>query len=393
MSAPSPPRDPLDGSARPLALGLVISLAAHAIVILPLLLAVMTARPEPPAFRAQLRQADAPLEASEPQQQLGIERSDASSLTWIGYDTYVEHLARRAAYEQAAFTAADQPAQASAERAAPAPDPAASPAADAIAASEAAEAPAPDASEPAPDARDAERSAAAGAPDDPAATGPPAPQQIPSGAAGAVPADTPAALAPSGDENPLVPVADPADPGPMPRGAADATEPDAAAPDPREIASLVARLLRQVQHGRGAAAVAALATEAERPAPPRDDGSPGAAASNKDSDPTSTVDVPIDEIKAGQPIAAEGLELAPQRPEFPMVVKLTASPCNPLVVLHFKRDGRPLLCEIIETSCDSRVDTALLSSLYRWRASGAPLEQLEGDETIGVRIRIVLTRR
>lgn len=40
-----------------------------------------------------------------------------------------------------------------------------------------------------------------------------------------------------------------------------------------------------------------------------------------------------------------------------------------------------------------RVDRALLSSLYRWRAKGERLGELTGDETVNVRLRIVLSSR
>ena len=44
-------------------------------------------------------------------------------------------------------------------------------------------------------------------------------------------------------------------------------------------------------------------------------------------------------------------------------------------------------------SGDRTADSSIRSSLYRWRASGAPLKELEGEETIDVRIRILLNRR
>ena len=97
--------------------------------------------------------------------------------------------------------------------------------------------------------------------------------------------------------------------------------------------------------------------------------------------------------KLGRPLAAHGLELRPQRPTFTTLTLLTAAPCNPLCEIVFRRDGKPTSARLIDTSCDPRIDEAILSSLYRWRASGQPIRELQGDQTHSVRIRILLTRR
>ncbi|MHC4990614.1 MAG: energy transducer TonB [Planctomycetota bacterium] len=101
----------------------------------------------------------------------------------------------------------------------------------------------------------------------------------------------------------------------------------------------------------------------------------------------------MDQLKAGKPLAAQGLELMPRRPQFTRVVMLTASPANPLCEIRFQRNGRPLSAQILEGSGDPRVDEAILSSLYRWRAKGKELLTLKARETKDIRIRIVLSRR
>ena len=95
----------------------------------------------------------------------------------------------------------------------------------------------------------------------------------------------------------------------------------------------------------------------------------------------------------GHPIAREGLELSPRRPKFPPLIRVTAVFGNPLVEIRFGRDGKPAEAAIFQTSGDGRVDHAINVSLYRWRASGAALERLAPDETLSVRLRIILNPR
>ncbi len=115
--------------------------------------------------------------------------------------------------------------------------------------------------------------------------------------------------------------------------------------------------------------------------------------SDRESDATSTIDVPLANIQIGKPLAARGLELKPARPRFTTLIQLTVAPGNPLCEMRFRRDGVPALARIVESSGDSRVDAIIRSSLYRWRASGKPLQALSGKQTIKVQIRILLRRR
>jgi outer membrane biosynthesis protein TonB len=116
-------------------------------------------------------------------------------------------------------------------------------------------------------------------------------------------------------------------------------------------------------------------------------------SSDKDSNASSIVDVPREQWQLGKPLAAHGLELKPQRPEFTILTLLTASPGNPICRIDFNRDGVPVNAALERSSGDRRVDDAILASLYRWRASGRPLHLLQGDQSISVTIHILLTRR
>lgn len=208
---------------------------------------------------------------------------------------------------------------------------------------------------------------------------------------------------------------------PMPADAAPPAEPEAAADSPQaaDVVAAIESQLGELRQFIGELRIAlaqarsttmpprpSQATE-PRPAQPSasqpqeqsiaadDQGTrtdPGDAA-DKQSDPSSIIEVTRDQWRLGKPLAAQGLELRPQRPEFTVLTMLTAAPANPLCRIVFGRDGVPVEAAIVQTSGDARVDEAILASLYRWRASGAPLQASDPDSRFEVRIMILLTRR
>jgi hypothetical protein len=92
----------------PVIIGFVTSVLLHLVLMLPLMLFIMTARSERPPIIARFDPEDfsdfVERETEEdPSTKLGLEDGSPSSMTWIGYDEYEEHLARLASTEQAAF--------------------------------------------------------------------------------------------------------------------------------------------------------------------------------------------------------------------------------------------------------------------------------------------------
>jgi len=339
----------------PLAFGLALSLILHAAVIVPVLMMAFASsgpagrmqagRFDPEDFRAPEEEAEAP---EPPEVQLGIDAPTPSTLTWVGYEEYQEHLAALAEFEQAAFT--DDP-----RKGAPPP--------------EGALAQTPEPQEPA--------------------------EERPEDEAG--PAAPPAEAAALSEEN-IIAIANwldglAASAGPEPE------EPTETEREPETIDPL-ARWLQRIE-----ALARQKQTEPQEPAEqqPAEAEVPQRAAepalaeagdeADKESDAASTIDVPLDEIRLGKPIARPGLEVMPRRPNFTTLTLLTASPGNPLVEIRFGADGRPVKASVVESSGDSRVDHAIEASLYRWRASGKALSDLKGDQTMDVRIRIVLNPR
>lgn len=317
----------------PLVFGFVASVLAHLAVIVPLLVAVMTTA----GWQSvRLEAAFDPDDFREREQELdqddevrlGIDAPTPSSFTWIGYEEYQEHLALLAEAEQAANSPA-APAQHS--------DPSN------------AESPEQDRSHLEIDARAAAAQLS---------------KLLESLELAASPTK-------STDDK------------------ADTPDTDRTVLQ-RALAALDELLEKAMEEAREETQVVATNSSAPKPDPqaPPTSGN----ASEMESDPTSTLEVPLTDIKLGKPIAGHGLQIKPRRPSFTTLTMLTAAPGNPLVEIRFPRSGRPVLAQILESSGDRRVDEAILNSLYRWRARGKQLESLGEGQSIPIRLRIVLIK-
>ncbi|MEE9130231.1 MAG: hypothetical protein V3T84_09450 [Phycisphaerales bacterium] len=338
----------------PLVFGFVASVLAHLAVIVPLLVAIMTASGwQSVRLEAAFDPEDFKARDQDDEVRLGIDARTPSSFTWIGYEEYQEHLAVLAEIEQAANS--------------PMPLGQMSPRdlADAL------------------DQRESQLDERPPADADQ--------QESPVDAAAARLAkllelfEYPASPAKTTDDQPDTAVTD--------RTALQ-----------RALALLDELLKKALQQAHQAPP-----TNAEEPTAPRQSGEVEVAnapqpkpsrpttptsgnASEMESDPTSKLEVPLADIELGKPIAGHGLQIKPRRPSFTTLTMLTAAPGNPLVEIRFPRSGRPVLARILESSGDRRVDEAILNSLYRWRAQGKQLEALGEGESIPIRLRIVLVK-
>jgi hypothetical protein len=364
----------------PLILGGVLSVALHSLFIVPAMISVMTARADIGAMKAEF-EPDA-VQSSEPepdtqelqddeQPRLGIDNGTPSTLTWIGYDEYQEHVAAFADVEQAAFT--DDPAGGGA------------PASTIVTES---------------------------TPTTPSAPTPEAVQQAREFLASmmeqlserfdASPATTSseAVLLPS-DEMELLPIANA-------EALVKIIESDVDAPQQadaskhevaqesttEQVAANPPNETTPTQNAPPAARPSVPDSAQPTMGPAGISGPAVGESSDKDSAPTSTIDVPLDQIKIGKPFAAKGLEVKPQRPEFTILQRLTAAGGNPLAEIHFARDGKPRVpTRLIEGTGNATLDEAIAASLFRWRATGKELAALEGEQTVPIRIRILLHAR
>ena len=320
----------------PLVLGFIASVLAHLAVIVPLLVAVMTtAGWQSVRLEAAFDPEDFTEREQEPDQddevRLGIDAPTPSSFTWIGYEEYQEHLAMLAEAEQAANSPL-RPGQ--------------------IAPTDLVDA--VDQGETQLEEQESPVDASAAA----------------------------ARLAKLLEllENPLSPLS------------RTDEQPDTSVTDRTGLQGALASLDELLKKAMEQASRSRPANPKD-PSTPRDSGEIEVAdapqpkqtqpttptsgnASEMESDPTSTLEVSLADIKLGKPIAGPGLQIKPRRPSFTTLTMFTAAPRNPFVEIRFPRSGKPVRAQILESSGDSRVDEAILNSLYRWRAHGEQLEAL-----------------
>ncbi len=117
-----------------------------------------------------------------------------------------------------------------------------------------------------------------------------------------------------------------------------------------------------------------------------------ASPSDRDSDATSIVRISPEHWKAGKPAAAEGIVLRPRRPSFTANQLVTRAPSSLVATLYIDKRGKPIDVEILMGTGSGSIDRSIESSLYKWRASGDRVDELEGEETVRIQIHITFSR-
>jgi hypothetical protein len=385
----------------PLLMGFIVSLGLHALLLPPLVLA-MTATRDPSPISARFDPDDftppeeesIPAPEDEPDVELGIDAPTPSTLTWIGYEEYERHLATLGLTDQAAFR--DEPAGTLAPpggAVAPAPM-------QPVAETEASEPEPTDATET--DEAPAEQPPPVAPPTElvnDSTTPPPPALQAPFDEAalatvsrmlGGVALDEP------NQSEPIPPATRPPDKAPQTpdQSAETASEAEAEHSSRDKTLERIKELIAEAQRRAAEAPPTETAQPTEQVRDSNSNDAPNAGdQANKESDPTSVIEVPLDQVELGKPVARQGLELQPQRPEFTRLMKATASPGNPLVQITFGRDGRPVRARVLTGSGDARIDHAIEVSLYRWRAKGNEIDALADEQTLDVQLRIILNPR
>jgi hypothetical protein len=440
----------------PVLAAFVASVALHAAILSPLLAPALAALLDPDEAQALAEFAPDPdltdPEPNDPDVPLGIERSDAVTLNWIGYEEYEEHLAQLAEFDQAAFR--DEDSGGAESNAGVSARPQGLPVPPAPPGDPATPTPPrePDADRPetvvAPPVPP-EPVDAGGADRDRGATPEAAPKTPPSGPApiegpdAPVPAgpavpdgESPDRVEPGKDEPPAgtpreeptpnvdpevpQPVADPA-PRPRPEVEPDATPspptdapndpapPQAPEPTPTEEPEPTPTPAPNPNPEETPQPTPTPEDVPSPPAEPKPEGgppsgeeepaAPGPPRPNpaapgddapKESDAFSIVDVPAESWRTGKPLAMQGLEIRTRKPVLPLLTQLTTRPRDPIVEMRFDRTGRVVLAKLISSTGHERVDGPILDSLYRWRAVGELLGKLEKDQVYVYRIRLVM---
>ncbi|MBU6208911.1 MAG: hypothetical protein KGR22_03265 [Planctomycetes bacterium] len=337
----------------------------------------------------------------------GIEGGSQTSMNWIGYDEYQEHLARLATQEQAAFDLESSGGGARSVTAEPQPLPQGpeGQAPSLVDRAEVAEQPATVTPAPAalPEPAPPKPAPPAVATTTPAEAKPAQPSQPEPAPALSVPGivPDPAALdrAPTTDPSTAPPTApDPSKP------------PEAATPLPSPAAPKDAAAVAKPTPAPAPTQPTAPATVEkpgqERPQVPPQVDAPGTATnpnadkagpvtdgakSDKQSAATSVIDVPASLWKNGKPLAREGLNIKTRRVELTTLTQVSGNYRNPQCDIYFDHLGKPVQVKIVESSgMKDAVDEPVVDTLYRWRASGKQISQLQPGQLARFRVRIYL---
>lgn len=379
-----------DAAGRRLAIGGLLSVLTHAAVAL-----VLMGVPPTPAGAdepTRVNRVD-PAAPPPPKVDLGIERSTATTMNWVGFEEYQRHAGLKSEVDQAALARAPGlPGDPSVPQPAVPPSPAAAEQ-QALAESQPEPEPQPEPAELA----EAPPESVAEAPEEPA-TSSPAPAEVPAPAVVEVP-EPDAVGGPVVIDQSLPEPTDPSPPAAPARtpiqDAAEATPPSQ---QPAE-ASPAAQPESQPQsqpNPRPAPPTEAETEPDAEPVEPKPAGGGGAEApaepSEKESD-AAAIEAAVD-VVLGRPLAAEGLEIVTRRPRFATTTLLTANPKSPVVLVTFGRDGTVIAARFAvdgDTVLDSGnvdVDQPLLDAIYTWRAKGVALDELPVDDEAGVTISI-----
>lgn len=118
-----------------------------------------------------------------------------------------------------------------------------------------------------------------------------------------------------------------------------------------------------------------------------DEAKPTAAPRTQSESPAASPDGVID-VRPGQVLTAAGIEVRTATPQFSLITRLTSLPTNPLVRVTFNREGEVIEAKFIKSTGYESVDSPILSSLYKWKATGKKLEERGKGFSIVVRLKL-----
>ncbi len=312
-----------------------------------------------------------------PDIRLGIDRSEAATMTWLGFETPTEHAALQATVEQSAMTLAAPGVSAPTP---PNPAPAAPVAPET-----------PEMTRPLAATPEVPVAAAPAEAQDPSPVPPldeAARQEVLKSVRQAAEAVTAAGERVAAFTQDLAALLERVPPPPAPR-AKGQDQPDPAAPtrrDPAMAKPLAPAPTPPATPNQAGAKPAGAAGQQGAPGNPSDKESIATAVKNSAA---TRLD--------GKVLAAQGLEIQTRRPRWEYTTMLTRQPRNPTLRITFGADGKVKRAEFVRdgskiynTGFDD-VDEPLLTAIYSWTAKGKVLsEATKGDPDAGVTIMLTI---
>lgn len=401
---------------------LIISIAIHLFILLPGLVEASSSEEKMVEEEYLLNKSEFKKQEEEEEKklELGIDDSEASTLTWIGYKEYQEHMARLADVEQAELQAGSAMPLSGGAPAAPdtpqvTPQPPTEPSPETAQQSNEPSTTPAEQETPTSNAPVEKQpvDSAAGPKSNEQSDAPPPPGGLPK---------LPEGPAPPGETNvPLQGVETPTPNEVLPESTSQEQSPPV--PDPKPSESPASEKQELKNESTPQETTPKESTEPKPPvqptppvtpskagpggtpgagqpvpdsSPPRDETDeklpPKPDAAKADSTATSTVKVPLKDWRKGKPIAASGLRLFPRRPTFTALQGVTAGGSKNLFVrFEFGSNGKPAKVTLVRGTGIMALDRTFIASFYQWRASGKQLKELKKGERVPVQLEIVLT--
>jgi hypothetical protein len=111
-----------------------------------------------------------------------------------------------------------------------------------------------------------------------------------------------------------------------------------------------------------------------------------APKTDRDSAPVSLTGDSTLKVQPGRVITGKGIEIKTFHPEFSIVAMISSVPSNPTCRVVFAKDGSVDSAEILRSSGYPNIDGPILSSLYRWEATGEELKKLNRPFSLTIEV-------
>ncbi|MCH2140115.1 MAG: hypothetical protein MK100_03675 [Phycisphaerales bacterium] len=341
--------------------GIVISVAINTFVLVPGLTADHHSMAWLPDEEAAVQPPEFTPEPDEPEVKLGIDESEASTLTWIGYEEFQEHMARLAELEQAQFELAGKSSGGGGSPPAQVTDPSTPSEEESLVEADTAQSPTPET-------------------DAPLDSQPPLNPELPVMVDGARPSIQ--------DDTALPP---------------EQQQPEQKKPDPTSEATTTNTTSTPVSKTSPQEVVETQPGSPDKTPGPIVDGleeiPPKPNASDTEADAATMIQVNVK--RQGGPVAAKGLRVRTIRPKLTPYQETRFGGIAIKVKIEFSKSGAPKRVyiarqhpktgKILWEPATGTVgfESAIVSALFRWRASGEQLNTLQKGETLPVLFELI----
>ena len=117
---------------------------------------------------------------------------------------------------------------------------------------------------------------------------------------------------------------------------------------------------------------------------------PTSAPRTQSESPPSQTDPTGSKVHPGQVMTGQGITIATAIPRISAITRVSTWPDNPVVKITFATDGSVIEVELIKSSGAKTIDGPVIASIYKWRATGEKLEEL--NKPFAITITLVMSR-